>query len=204
MRNKYSLARILPLAGTFVLFCTGALGTDQSGADRLSAVNCGSLSLLVMLRLEGRSVEPTIALSSLPTAQPEGFSLLELQDASRALGLELAAVQLPKDTCIDRPILMFLSRENHGHYVVVRPVGHTGTLVQVIDPITQSTVIDVKSLFASSQWTGIGLAPYRASWTRRFAIGFVLIGMPTAVWVFYWKKGSLGLTGHASRADRTG
>ena len=62
-----------------------------------------------------------------------------------------------REDAIDRPMLVFLRRKGHGHYVVVRPVGHTGKLVQVIDNFGPPEVVDKATLLASPVWTGIAL-----------------------------------------------
>ena len=58
-------------------------------------------------------------------------------------------------------MIAFLKR---GHYVLVRPVGHTGKLVQVLNGVEPTRIMDKEVLFASSEWTGLVLAPRRTGW----------------------------------------
>ncbi len=65
---------------------------------------------------------------------------------------------------MDRPWIVHLKQSGHGHFLVVRPVGHSGRLVQVIDPPSLPEVVDVDALLARSDWTGLGLTPERLPW----------------------------------------
>ena len=62
------------------------------------------------------------------------------------------------------PLLAFLKVEGKGHFVAIRPVGHTGKLAQVIDSNQAPRVMDRADLVASDQWTGVVLAPRRTDW----------------------------------------
>ena len=84
-------------------------------------------------------------------------------EASLALGLPLRGVSLDlTDTPLDRPALVHLKRGNEGHFVVIRPVGHSGKLVQVIDPIDGVEVLDTQVLLSSAFWTGHAFDPNQA------------------------------------------
>jgi hypothetical protein len=97
--------------------------------------------------------------------------MLEIRDASRALGLDLKGARLrPGDRVPDRPILALLHDGPHGHFVVVRPVGHTGRLVQVIDGRRFPAVMDAAVLVSSPEWSGLVLVPRGSSWPRRVAM----------------------------------
>jgi hypothetical protein len=114
----------------------------------------------------------------------------KLRDAARACGLSLRGVLLNKDErAIDRPMMVFLKRSQHGHFQVVRPVGNTGKLAQVIDPNSPSgsIIVDKLTMFRSPEWTGIALVPdRRPSWPVRIARGLiggaVLAGLVLAGW----------------------
>ena len=58
-----------------------------------------------------------------------------------------------------------MKRTQHGHFLVIRPVGHTGKLVQIVDSLQSPEVIDKSVLLASPEWTGLALVPGRISWT---------------------------------------
>ena len=125
-------------------------------------LDCGMVALFHLLRLEGFSVELPRVESRLPASPRGGNSMKDLRLAARAFGMELTGVAMPKDgRAIDRPIIMFLKRGPHGHFLVVRPVGHTGKLVQVIDSVAPPAVIDKAELSASPEWTGLALVPDR-------------------------------------------
>jgi Peptidase C39 family len=174
-KRAFAATRIICLIGLAPVVGYAYGEGAHKHSQRISELNCGSLALLVMARLEGVAARPAALLSALPVSHRDGYSMREIQNAGRVHGLNLAGVRLPKGGRVDRPVLMFLQRENHGHYVIVRPVGHTGKLVQLIDPTRESSVVDLDSLYASSQWTGRALAPYRSSWTDGRAIGLVAL-----------------------------
>jgi Peptidase C39 family len=126
-----------------------------------SGFSCGTLALAAMLRLEGRPADIDRVRSLLPDRP--AHSLSELRDAGLALGLKLRGVHLSRrDWPLDRPALVHLDRNDSGHFVVIRPVGNTGLLVQMIDSVHGVEVMDVKDLFASGQWTGAALVPSRS------------------------------------------
>lgn len=122
--------------------------------------DCGSRALYCLLALEGKPTSPEQIRLSLPPLPERGHSMKELRDAGRAFGLRLVGTRLSGSSWrIDRPMIVFLSREGHGHFIVARPVGHTGHLVQVIDPSGPTTVLDATALFDRLDWTGLALVP---------------------------------------------
>lgn len=136
-----------------------------------SHYDCGTLALYHLLQLEGLPIElPTIE-SRLPVMPPAGYSMKELRDAAGACGLQLSGLRL-KDPSreLDRPMIAFLQP---GHYLVVRPVGHTGKLIQVLNGTEDSTILDKGILFARPEWTGLVLAPRRRSFTDWLALSLV-------------------------------
>lgn len=161
------IALTLPMGGT-------ARGVESAdGID--DAVDCGTMALGALLWLEGHPVEPDFLLARLRPSSPAGPSLEELRETAGACGLALRGVRLRKDErAIDRPMIVFLKRSAHGHFQVVRPVGHTGKLAQVIDPNWPPAVVDQAVLFSAPEWTGIALIPdRRPGWGVRIAWGLV-------------------------------
>ena len=154
----------------------GAARGDEDARTTDEIVDCGTMALGALLMLEGRPTEPDILLGHLRPSSPAGPSLRELRDAAGACGLALRGVLLSEDRrAIDRPTIVFLKRPGHGHFQLVRPVGHTGELAQVIDPNLPPFVIDTRAMFAASEWTGIALIPDRQpGWPVRIA--WVVIG----------------------------
>jgi hypothetical protein len=95
---------------------------------------------------------------SLPAPTPAGYSLKDLQVALSRFGVQVHGVQIgtrPAD--IDRPLLLHLRRGNHGHFVTVRPVGHSGKLVQLLDALRSPIVLDKADLVRSPEWSGLAL-----------------------------------------------
>ena len=156
-----------------------------SGADAPAGNagdDCGTTALYTILAIEGRSVPVSSIRRSLPALDPNGHSMAELRDAARALGLGLTGVQFRQgDVAPDRPALIFLERDGHGHFAVIRPVGHSGKLVQIIDPAEDPFVMDAAALYALPQWTGLALVPSRPSWILRIAVGFSLVAASGAL-----------------------
>ena len=127
-------------------------------------------------RLEGRSASIDEVAARLPDPRPGGFSLKELRDAASGLGLPLVGISIGKEArAVDRPMLAFLKVDRKGHFVAIRPVGHTGRLVQVIDSNQPPRVMDKADLVESDQWTGVVLAPRRTNWPV-VAVAGVLAG----------------------------
>ncbi len=178
--------------------CCVALVADHAVADEArdapsASYDCGTLTLYVLLRLEGRGSDLRDIESCLPPPSPRGFSMKELRDAARPLGLSLAGVRLPGRRRLDRPALVFARRGPHGHYCVVRPVGHTGRLVQVIDALRDPEVLDMSDLAKSPEWTGLALIPSRPNWPARVSWCLVVAGIAGfGIWVIRRRCGALG------------
>ncbi len=146
---------------------------------------CGVAALFLLLRLEGRPATVDALIARLPKPGPRGYTMADLRDAAGASGLRLDGVRLRTGLKrLDRPALVFLHRGGHGHFAVVRPVGHTGKLVQVLDPGRMPTVVDASELAASHDWTALALAPdRRPPWAAPAALAAVagLAGLGIAV-----------------------
>lgn len=142
--------------------------------------SCGVKALYALLRSEGFRPRVTGVARTLPAERPDGYSMKELRDAASALGLRLDGVLLEKTgAALDAPMLVFLRRGTHGHYAVVRPVGHTGKLVQVVDGDETPEVMDKTDLLLSDEWTGIALVRHRPVWGVWVAggVGVALTGL---------------------------
>ncbi len=134
-------------------------------ANPSGGADCGLLSLYAWLRFEGSGLAIDDLAGRLPTQTPGGYSPAELRDASP---VPLVGVDLGRDPAsIDGPAIVYLDRGDRGHYVVVRPVGHTGRLVQVVDPAGRNEVIDADRLARSREWTGLALIRHRHAWPVR-------------------------------------
>ena len=140
-----------------------------------SEYDCGTLALYTLLKITRRPVDLNRIVASLPSPTAAGYSLLDLRHASKICGLDLIGVRLPNNgRAPNQPTLVFMNEEPHGHYVVVRPVGHTGKLVQVIDPSEAPVVMDAATLYMSPQWTGIGLTYDHTNIINRLAWSFAV------------------------------
>ena len=129
------------------------------------------MSLYLLLRLNGRPTELEVLESRLPAPTPEGFSMLDLRKAAKSCGLELAAYSLGRgERPPDRAFLAFVKVGGHGHYLVVRKCGHTGKMIQVIDPSRGVAVMDASELFNSHDWTGLLLLPRPMIWPYQLAL----------------------------------
>lgn len=173
---------------TTFLVCWALAGriSAQETADSAQPIyDCGTLSLQTLLHIEGRPTSLRRLESILPTPSPRGYSMRELQDAGRARGLNLVGALLSKDTrSINRPMIMYLKQGAHGHFIVVRPVGSSGSLVQILDPNLRPDVIDKADLFAAREWSGLVLMPSRPNWPLR--IGWALGACSLAVGFLGW------------------
>jgi hypothetical protein len=122
--------------------------------------DCGALALYTLLSLEGIGTDLAKIDAALPSRHPEGYSMAELRSAAHQCGLDLIGVKWNKSVRQpDRPLLALLRRGDHGHYVVVRPVGHTGSLVQILDIKMEPLILDATILYAMPEWTGLALIP---------------------------------------------
>jgi hypothetical protein len=94
------------------------------------------------------------------------------------------------DLPLRRPAIAYLSGLRAGHFVTLRPVGITGTMVQVIDPPDASRIMDYQPLLARPDWTGRLLVPRTAGDDlAEWSWFLVLLLLPLAVgpprrWVF--------------------
>jgi ABC-type bacteriocin/lantibiotic exporter with double-glycine peptidase domain len=170
-----------------------ALGAEPTpNADHW---DCGTVALYHLLRLEGRSVDPDRLREALGASGPEAHSFRQLISAGRRFGLTLDAVVLPKQRpSIDGPTLIFLKSGPEGHFVVVRPIGHTGLLWQVIDGERIPAVADAQRLFRSQSWTGLALVPRRKNYLLLFAVGVVFCcAIALAIVAWYRRRRRIGL-----------
>jgi len=127
--------------------------------------DCGTLSLYMMLQLQGYPTDLRILESGLPAPNPRGYSMKELQDVALSRGLRLSGVLVEKDLrAIDRPMIAFVRQGTHGHFIVIRPVGRSGKLVQILDPNQSPDIIDKADLFSAREWSGLALVPDRPHW----------------------------------------
>jgi hypothetical protein len=178
MRNSEKTAVLVVASSVILVFGRTHWAAEQSTlSDRY---DCGAKALYILFRLEGFSRTLDEAGKQIDAA-PEGHSMAELRDIARTHGLYLDGVRIGKTVPRDRPSLVYIRRGNHGHYLIVRPVGHTGRLVQTIDGADLPEVVEASELCASPGWTGLALVPRRTDWFARALVavcfGVLVVGL---------------------------
>jgi ABC-type bacteriocin/lantibiotic exporter with double-glycine peptidase domain len=149
-----------------LLIATGWPGPARSfgEAPESDASDCGAFALYHLLKIEGRATNLQQINSALGVPGVRGHSFRDLRAAAHRFGLSLDALVVAKEPSAMRaPALFFLRSGDDGHFVVVRPVGHTGRMVQVLDGDRAPVVVDAVWLFAWPSWTGLALVPRRAN-----------------------------------------
>jgi ABC-type bacteriocin/lantibiotic exporter with double-glycine peptidase domain len=164
------------VAATCPMMPTGR--ADESVPSATATYDCGTLALYNLLRLEGHPTDLATLESRLSSPSPRGHSMQQLRDAARSFGLDLIGVRLSKrHGSLDRPALVFLKEGHHGHFLVIRPIGQTGKLIQMLDSNRMPDVVDAADLFASPRWTGLALIPDRPNWSMRAVVALFLIAL---------------------------
>ncbi len=162
---RRSLFVIVPL-----MMVAGLSSGIRAGNEERSRppFDCGVLAIHTLSKLMGRPIELDLLRRHLPPTPPGGYSMKELRDAAGTCGLGLVGVRLTKDErSIDRPMVLYLDRGEHGHFLVVRPIGHTGKLVQMIDSVSPPVVLDKTALLNTREWTDLALIPDGGDWSGR-------------------------------------
>lgn len=162
--------------------------------------NCGAIALYQLCQIEQNRASWETVCSRLGQPPKAGYSMKELRDAAQGLGMELSGVKLEMTTRpLDRPGVFFIKRGDEGHFLVIRPVGFTRKMVQVLDGVQTPEVIDASKLESLPGWTGLALLPKRSRWFNltisTLAFMFVIFG---ASWIAIasrwsrsgWKRGS--------------
>jgi ABC-type bacteriocin/lantibiotic exporter with double-glycine peptidase domain len=150
-------------------------GTNPNNRSELPRDNstggleCGLDALILYSRLIGYPQDRALVRSSLgPVVPGRGYSMLQLQEAGRGLGIPLRGVRLnPEASNLQTPIIILCRLGEHFHYRVLRPIGHSGRVVQILDPSYETPfVLDYETVRRSAEWTGYALIPssHSASW----------------------------------------
>jgi ABC-type bacteriocin/lantibiotic exporter with double-glycine peptidase domain len=147
-----------------IAFCDTTVGTCKAGPEEKTKLDCGVNVLFILLRLEGRSIEFDRLESALAPRNPAGSSMAELAGASASLGLTLDGIRFDKDSQpLAKPAIAFFKDSRGGHFAVLRPVGTTGRMIQVINPPYVPFIADRDQVVAQKAWTGRVLVS-RDSW----------------------------------------
>ncbi len=167
----------------FILPATGR------SEERFAPPDCGVSSLYILLDLTGRRVELKDLYEALPPRHEDGYSLLELRNASRRCGLDLWGGRLSRDHLpLDRPVIAYYNVPGRqlGHYVVLVPVGTTGTMVEMIDPPYHPRIVDYTAVMPAGSSLRI-LYPLEFWETRVFVaagVGAFLVLVLAAISLF--------------------
>ncbi len=180
MRSLCAIGIVLVLAYPPTLASDPKLAQE----DRPEAgLNCGAASLYVLAKLLDHPLTLNEIRSKLSQSPTQSLAMSDLRRGAEQLGIDLRGVLLarsPGRPLVRQPVIAFLNRGRSGHYVVVRPVGHTGHVVQLIDSINPPEVVESELLLASPAWTGIALSPHpdRGVIIRsRIIMAFVVVGL---------------------------
>ena len=202
--------RVALLAAAIMIRLAAAPGVTRGQDEPNTAetpYDCGPLALYTILRLEGRDADLDRIESLLPMPRAAGSTLKELQVASRVCGLSLFGARLDDGSLsLDRPAIVYLQRRPHGHFIVVRPLGRSGSRVQVFDPAGPPRVLDAADLADRSDWTGLALLPERSTRFIGAAIG-TLVGAAFFLVALdhcrrHWlRRRTCDVVAHARRSD---
>lgn len=130
---------------------------DSSAVD---PPDCGVASLFILLQLQGKPASIERIEASLPARDPRGYSMADLSTAAGACGLKLEGVRFGRaDAALGGPAIAYFKDPIGGHFAVLRPLGATGTLVQLIDPPHAPSVHDYGDIIETPLWTGRILVP---------------------------------------------
>jgi hypothetical protein len=169
--------RYVALAWAIAFCVPDRLGQAVVSPIDAHGYDCGTFALHTLLAIEGSPTPIDTLKSHLPGGRPNGYSMAELRDAAGTLGLALIGVIIPRsDRAPDRPALVFLKWKDHGHFVVARPVGHSGKLIQIIDLSDDPIVVEAAEFYASPGWTGLALVPRRRSWAWSIVASLLVSG----------------------------
>jgi len=139
------------------LLIASAVGSTATGptAPGFEPPDCGVNSLFILLESAGKPASLETIRRALPPARdPAGFSMSELQAAATSCGVPLRGRRFRRGAApLTRPAIAHLETHRHGvgHFVALRPVGVTGTMVQVIEPPNDPKVVDYDDLLGQNR-----------------------------------------------------
>jgi hypothetical protein len=178
-----------------------APGPTEVAGNRMS---CGPISLATLLSLRGRHVDPALIESRL--GKRESHSLAELRDAAASFGLASKGVRIAgKRWTVRLPAIVLMQRRGAGHFAVLRAVGHSGQLVQIIEATYEVAIVDAGALLGSASWTGMALIEVNCWEERRLLLAFVAGSLVVAMGIgshFYRRMRSSGSRGWQSSGDK--
>ena len=175
------LAAALAVSATCAAFAVSIVAAGPEPGDDSRSLDCGTAALYHLLQLERRPIDLKTLMERLGEPPPGGFSMSELRNAAAQCRLEVIGARLSDASrSLDRPAIVLIKRDGGGHYLVIRPVGHTGKLVQVLDGDRSTGILDADRLYTSPEWTGLALVP-RGPVRYARIVGVSLLGTGTSV-----------------------
>jgi ABC-type bacteriocin/lantibiotic exporter with double-glycine peptidase domain len=156
-------------------------------------IDCGAIALYECLALHGMKADLEVIARELPVTGGRGRAMYDLMRVGRRLGLPLegsrvdSVLEFPDTACV-----IYLKLPAGGHYVVGRPVGFTGKLIQILDGYQEPAVVAKQELIRSIGWTGLTLRA-KSRWTLGKSVVQALclacglyVGGVGGVWL--WKR----------------
>jgi len=186
MRRQLRSRRIS--AAVLLVASLSGAGVAAADVDRIN--DCGVNCLYVLLRLDSRDVDLAELRRVIPRPDDRGLSMADLRDAAARFGVHLRGARLRReDLPLDRPVIALLSPEDRGHFVVLEPVGTTGTMAMLLDFPGPPRIVDYSSLATSKGWEGLALVPVR-SWERvlPYAIGIAALALMLPLIYAPWRR----------------
>ena len=167
--------KVLALAA-MILF-TQSVADSAAAPDERTRLDCGVNALFMLFHLQGHKVTLDRLEAALPAQRhPDGYSLAELKAAAAVLGMNLEGIQLDKgDKPPGYPAIAFVRDARGGHFAIIRPVGNTGSMIQVIDPPSAPWIADYKDIVSEKVWTGRVLVPQDAWIVRNWISGLAVV-----------------------------
>jgi MYXO-CTERM domain-containing protein len=183
--------RAVLVSAIFLPLSTAAVPTARPQEEDVDASGslrgCGLRCLYLLFLMSGKQVPQSPRWHSSAENAEHLVSMSELQSIARESGMTLRGEVLSVDEAQpDRPMIAYLEYPGGGHFVVVRPVGRTGTMVQVLDPNREPFILDHKHLSSLPGWTGRVLVPRGPSEISKPLWAMVLLGLGMlAAWRYH-------------------
>jgi ABC-type bacteriocin/lantibiotic exporter with double-glycine peptidase domain len=148
------LAELAPRSASASALTFSALPTTFASVSRQTGPDdCGPAALAFIGLTLGRDLTPT-EVARLPGSAPVPWSLLQLQQAADALGLESQLVTLRRVEPTGWHVLHLPLRGRDGHFVAARRV--SGDALQVFDPAAGELRVMSEAQLAQ-RWNGDAL-----------------------------------------------
>jgi ABC-type bacteriocin/lantibiotic exporter with double-glycine peptidase domain len=169
----------MPLWSFFCAVAVAAQGPYNEEFSTSATWTCGHTALYILIRLEGHECEMEDINGALD-AKKGIPSMNDLKVAARRLGIRLRATHLQKrDWPVARPCIALVQEpvNSVGHFLVIRPIGHGKSYVQILDPPNPVTVIPAELVFADEDAGIIALVQQRRGLGVWMAGGCLLAGI---------------------------